>query len=271
MRWFTGHGGVRLAADERGSGSPTVLFLHGGGQTRHSWAGALDVVAARGLRAVTLDHRGHGESERAPDGDYRMDAFAGDVRAVVTELGPTIAVGASLGGLAALSAEGDAPLLRGLVLVDIAHRIEPEGVARIYEFMTARPDGFASLEEAADAVAEYLPHRERPSDLSGLARNLRERPDGRLVWHWDPALWSEWSRAGRREVERYERAARGLRLPTLLVRGARSDVLSEEGARAFLELVPHARYANLADAHHMVAGDRNDAFLDAVLGFLAEL
>lgn len=270
---FAGHGGVTLAADAWGDPeAPPVVLLHGGGQTRHAWGGTAELLAREGWQAVAVDLRGHGESDWSPDRDYSVEAFVHDVRAVVGAFRERpVLVGASLGGIAALIAEGEAPapLCAALVLVDIAVRIEVDGALRIIQFMRARPEGFASLEEAADAVAAYLPHRRRPRDLSGLARNLRRGPDGRLRWHWDPAFL-EPGRGPRpgQDTARLERAARALRVPTLLVRGRLSDLLSEEGARHFLSLAPHACYADVSGAGHMVAGDRNDAFTDAVVDFL---
>jgi pimeloyl-ACP methyl ester carboxylesterase len=247
-----------------------VLLLHGGGQTRHSWAETARRLADAGWRAIALDLRGHGESAWDPDGDYHFDRFADDIVAVAASLGARPAlVGASLGGIAALIAQARTPgtLASALVLVDIAPKIEPDGADRIVNFMTARPDGFASLEEVADAIAEYNPHRPRPRDLSGLEKNLRLGDDGRYRWHWDPRFLAA-DRPSRTEDSTLEDAARTLDLPTLLVRGRLSDLLSEQGARHFLELVPHAEFADVSGAGHMVAGDRNDAFTRAVVGFL---
>jgi pimeloyl-ACP methyl ester carboxylesterase len=184
-------------------------------------------------------------------------------------------VGASLGGITAMMAEGlsPEPVSRGVVLVDVTPRLELVGVLRILGFMSARREGFASLEEAADVIAEFLPHRRRPRDLGGLEKNLRRGEDGRYRWHWDPRLMDSWNPArfdpagGERVLAERLDAARRLRVPVLLVRGRTSDVVSEEGAREFLALVPHAEYVDLATGH-MVAGDRNDAFTGAVLGFL---
>lgn len=270
---LAGHGGLPLAADAWGDpASPPVVLLHGGGQTRHAWGGTAEALARAGWHAVAVDLRGHGESGWAPGGDYSVEAFVNDVRAWAGCFGrPPVLVGASLGGISALLAEGEArePLCAALVLVDIATRIERAGAVRIIQFMQARPAGFATLEEAAQAVAAYLPHRKRPRDLGGLARNLRRGTDGRWRWHWDPAFL-EPGRGPRpgEDAGRLERAARALRVPTLLVRGRLSDLLSEEGARHFLSLVPHARFADVSDAGHMVAGDRNDLFTDAVVDFL---
>ncbi len=269
--------GMRIAADAYGDPSARpVLFLHGGGQTRHAWAGSAEAVARAGFRAITMDHRGHGDSAWAPSGAYAVEDFAEDLLGVIASLGRApVAVGASLGGFTALYAGARQPgALSGLVLVDVTPRLEISGVRRIVGFMKARPEGFASLDEAADAVATYLPHRPRPKDLAGLQKNLRQGADGRLRWHWDPALMRQWD--VRRTPEDAERTvterldeARALAVPTLLVRGRASDVVSEQGAREFLAVVPHAEYVDLAAAGHMVAGDRNDAFTESVLEFLA--
>jgi pimeloyl-ACP methyl ester carboxylesterase len=276
-----GHG-LDLAADAYGpDDGPPVLLFPGGGQTRHSWDGTARLLGNKGWRATTVDLRGHGDSDWAPDGDYSLDAFAADVRDVARATGarPPALVGASLGGISSLIAIAeddratDRPVASALVLVDVAPRLEPEGVARIGAFMLGHLDGFASLEEVADAVAAYNPHRPRPSDLSGLRKNVRQREDGRWYWHWDPRFMTpgriDEPRSIRNE-DRLERAAQTLTLPVLLVRGRQSDVLSEAGARNLQALVPHARFVDVAGAGHMVAGDRNDVFNDAVVAFLEE-
>jgi pimeloyl-ACP methyl ester carboxylesterase len=266
---FRGAGGVKLVGDAFGrAGDPPALLLHGGGQTRHAWGGTARALAAGGHQVFTLDHRGHGESEWAED--YRLGAFADDVRAVVAQLGaPPALVGASLGGLAGMIAEGEhGPLLHALVLVDVGPRLETRGVERVISFMETGLDGFDSLEAAALAIAAYLPHRKPPRDLSGLAKNLRQGADGLWRWHWDPRFVRRETVDKSFTAERLLAAARRLRLPTLLVRGQMSDVLSQEAVHEFLELVPHAAFVDVAGAHHMVAGDDNDAFTASVLEFL---
>jgi pimeloyl-ACP methyl ester carboxylesterase len=267
-----GASGVELVADAAGpvEGS-TLLFLHGGGQTRKSWGAAILETARRGYRAVSVDLRGHGESGWASDGRYDLDAFVEDIREVVACLrDPSVIIGASLGGVVGLLLASDSDAkLKALVLVDVVARGEQAGMKEIGNFMQSAPNGFASIDEAADAVAAYLPHRPRPKDTSGLLRNLRLRHDGRYVWHWDPAFLSLGTR-GKPDPDRLEAAARKLRLPTLLIRGGRSRVVSAEGARAFLKIVPHAEFVDVAGADHMVAGDDNDAFNDAVFSFLGK-
>jgi pimeloyl-ACP methyl ester carboxylesterase len=271
--------GVRIAADEWSGGTPdrpAVVLAHGGGQTRHSWGGTAAVLAEHGHRVVSIDLRGHGDSEWAPDGDYHMSAYADDALAVVRWIDSPVAwVGASLGGMTGLHAVDAAPeLFSALVLVDITPRPAAAGVSRILEFMASDAvDGFATLDDAADAIAAYQPHRPRPSDLSGLSKNLRLGEDGRWRWHWDPAFLSirtggTSEHARDRHHDELEEIARRLTLPTLLVRGKLSDLVTEAEVEEFLQMVPHAQYVDVANAAHMIAGDRNDVFTDAVVGFL---
>jgi pimeloyl-ACP methyl ester carboxylesterase len=277
---FTGRDGNRLAADAAGpEDGPPVVLLHGGGQTRHSWGTTLGALAAEGWRAYTVDLRGHGESDWASDGDYTLGAFYGDVAALASSFErPPALVGASLGGLSALAAIGTWPtpgLAAALVLVDVAPRIEEAGRERIGEFMMENmSSGFATLDEVADAIQRYNPHRPRPSNLDGLRKNLRQR-DGRWYWHWDPAFIGgglgspDETRTSIIDAEFLERAARNVTVPVLVVRGLVSDLLSEEGARQLLALVPHGELVSVAGAGHMVAGDRNDVFNDAIVRFLS--
>ena len=224
-----------------------------------------------------MDHRGHGESDWDADARYDVGFFVEDLQGVLRELGRRpVLVGASLGGITALLAETaqESSIAEALVLVDVTPRIEREGVDRIIEFMQDGSEGFASLEEAADAVASYLPHRKRPEDTTGLAKNLRLGDDGRYRWHWDPKMLEVWDPAGyteavgKRLVKERLAAARRLSIPTLLIRGRMSDVVSRDNAEEFLAAVPHAEYVDLHGAGHMVAGDRNDAFTDAVVDFI---
>ena len=283
---FTGASGNRLIADVFGDSGPIVLLLHGGGQTRHAWRETAERLARAGMVAYALDQRGHGDSDWITDARYTFKDFAADVAAVATALakrdprGP-IVIGASLGGVAALLAEGGAereagrPLFSALILVDVTPRVDMGGVNKVQSFMRAHArEGFATVAEAADAVAEYLPHRPRPRSEGGLKKNLRLHPDGRWRWHWDPRFLEGPSPINMQrnviETELVE-AARRIEIPALLVRGASSELVKEAHAQEFLDLVPHAEYVDVAGARHMVAGDRNDQFGDVILDFVGRL
>ncbi len=271
---FEGFEGIHLVADVWGDDEAwPVLLMHGGGQTRHAWGSAASALAAGGWKAVSLDLRGHGDSEWALNGDYSFTAFAADCVAVADQLGrPPVLVGASLGGVAAMLAEGgsDRVVSTGLVVVDITHRSNPEGIQRIRDFMSSGLGGFASLDDAADAIAAYTPNRPKRMNPAGLMKVLRQRRDGRWYWHWDPKFLEH----GRTEVPRedfqalFEAALRNIKVPTLLVRGLLSDVVTEEGVQDFLEQIPGAKLVDVGEAAHMVAGDQNDAFSRAVIDFL---
>lgn len=267
--------GLTLSVEtRRPAGHPSLLFAHGFGQTRGAWGGAARALAAGGFRCVTFDARGHGESQHAVDGEYHMEQFIGDLRQLAhAELHKPILVGASMGGLLGLVIAGeiDPAAFRALVLVDITPRWETKGVERILAFMQAHPDGFASYEQAAEEIARYLPHRAERKSADQLRPLLREGEDGRLRWHWDPALLNGLVRESERYQPRLMAAAAKVRVPVLLLSGGRSDVVSRETVDEFLQLVPHAEHVELPRATHMVAGDANDAFTREIARFVTRL
>jgi pimeloyl-ACP methyl ester carboxylesterase len=282
---FSGYEGNTLAGDlhahkgevQRG----TVVLLHGGGQTRHSWRATATELASRGWTAISLDQRGHGDSAWVESKNYHFEDFAKDCTSVAGQIEQQfgtrpVVIGASLGGIAAMLAEGEtaAQVLEAVILVDVTPRMRHDGVEKIIGFMSERAGhGFATLEEAADAIADYLPHRPRPKDLSGLAKNLRLGSDNRYHWHWDPEFLSERNRKAERADRetfyiRLEHAVRAISIPLMLVRGRLSELVDEAMVAEFVKLAPHAECADVSEAGHMVAGDKNDIFTNAVLGFL---
>ena len=267
--------GLPLAVATRGSpDAPAVLFAHGFGQSRHAWARSAEGLAARGWRAVTFDARGHGDSGRLTDGRYALEQFVDDLLIVAHLLAaPPVLVGASMGGLLGLVASGETrpDPFRALVLVDITPRWESEGVERMLGFMRAHPQGFASLDEAAEEVAAYLPQRRRHKDRYELAQLLHRGEDGRLRWHWDPALLDTVAHEGERHQQRLLNAARNIDVPVLLVSGGRSDIVSDATVAEFLEAVPPARHGEIPHATHTRAGDDNAAFTAAIEPFLNTL
>ncbi len=266
-----------IASEWGDSVNPLVIMLHGGGQTRHSWKGVAAKIANLGFHVIAHDLRGHGESFWDSDGDYTFDAHRDDLVRIIQQLGKKAnLVGASLGGMISLSLAGhveESKHCSGLIMVDIGMRPNDEGSDRIVEFMRSGAKGFASVEEAADAVSGYLPHRERPKDISGLKKNLRLKEDGRYYWHWDPLFLTDRTGMGEVREERFwqlENSAKRITVPTLLVQGALSDILTNKEKEEFLNAVPHAKFAEIQQATHMVVGDKNDIFAEAIVDFLSE-
>ena len=274
---FKGHGDIKIAADVWGSNNQElVILLHGGGQTRHAWGETGKKLAEAGYHSVALDLRGHGDSEWDADGDYSIRAYKDDLVSIINEIGkPARLVGASLGGMASLALAGDeinSNLCTALIMVDIGIYPDPVGSDRIVSFMLSGEKGFDSLEDAAKSISDYLPHRKKPKDLEGLKKNLRLKDDGRYYWHWDPRFIRR--RPGSRDKGYFDlqlKAAEKVTIPTLLIRGALSDVVTMEDVDYFLSVISHAKFVEIEKAAHMIAGDRNDIFAEEAIKFLKSL
>lgn len=192
-KYPVGHAGGELVCDVFGRAcNPIVLFLHGGGQTRHTWENTAKDFVARGYCAVTVDMKGHGESywDDHPVSEFRRystDAYSKDLDSIVKRmrlhLRPFALVGASLGGLAILNSSLAKDAAAAIVLVDITPRMNREGVIRITSWMKHTSNsGFASLEDAAAAIQLYKPSSKARdvAYLAGLRKNLRQNKDGRF-------------------------------------------------------------------------------------------
>jgi pimeloyl-ACP methyl ester carboxylesterase len=261
---------VRLAADAYGdAAAPAVLFFHGGGQSRRAWRGSAQRVAAAGYRGITVDLRGHGQSEWAADGDYDVRAFGRDVGALIGGLsGPVALVGASRGGQAALLGAAACPdRVPLLMLADTAPLIAKGPVDGIRAFFQASADGFATLEEAAQALATHMGGRS--TDPAGLARAMRQDAAGRWFWQWDPRTAAPEFIQPPSEDEAIQAAAAQLRCPVVLVRGELSEFVSDASVARFKELTPQLVVLVAKGEGHMFTGDANDAFATTLIDNLA--
>lgn len=255
-----------------------IVCLHGGAQTAYMWEELGAALASR-YYLLAPDLPAHGDSDPIFDAPFDRHVLASSVAPLAAEFGITRAacVGASLGGITSLTLAAARPELVGaVVLVDIGHRLEDAGVDRIIEFMT-KHESFASLEDAAEAVAEYLPHRRAPADPQRLRRNLRQRADGR--WEWKHGLGRQMRDGGPRPgfggwrelVSGMDREAATIQVPVLVLRGSQSDVLSDEGAGEIAALLPDARLATIGAAGHHAAGDNPETTVSLVRSFLDEI
>ena len=254
--------GVLLEADAIGDpAAPPVLFFHGGGQSRRSWRIAAERVAAAGYRGLTFDLRGHGGSAWAADGDYLLDAFARDAERLLDAFEQKVTlVGASRGGQAALvggARHSDRVSL--IMLADVAPKIGNEGVDNIRAFFRASEAGFASVEDAADALATHL-HQPRMPNAAGLGKAMRRNAAGRLFWHWDPKTTSPEFLTPPSEETALEHAARSVRCPVVLVRAEFSNIVTQESVDRFRELAPNLIVVEAKGVGHMFTGDQNDDF-----------
>ncbi|MES2174273.1 MAG: alpha/beta hydrolase [Pseudomonadota bacterium] len=274
-REFSTRDGLTLVADVGGPmHAPTIMLLHGGGQTRHSWSGAMRRMIAEGYHVINFDARGHGDSSWSDEGDYSLAARGADLQAAIGDRRPVALVGASMGGMTSFYAVGmgQAPQATALVLVDIVLRPATAGVEKIQSFMQAHAGGFATADDALAAVIAYNPQRKAQRDPSGLMKNLRRRDDGRLYWHWDPRMLAARPSAEPPAwTEELLAASSRVTIPTLLVRGGKSDIVDDAGVAELVSLVPQTEVYCVPDAGHMVAGDSNDMFNDGVLDFLRRI
>ncbi len=268
--------GLRIEATALGDPSDDlVILLHGGGQTRHAWGATTKKLSNSGFYTVAIDLRGHGDSDWSPNGDYAIENFRDDLISIIKQVDrPASLVGASLGGMISLSLAGDENLCKhcnALIMVDIGINPNEDGSNEILNFMRSGCSGFGSMEEASNAISEYLPYRQKPRDFAGLKKNLRLKHDGKYYWHWDPQFIDAISKdkiAYRKKLKSY---ANFVRVPTLLIKGALSNVLTQNEVDDFLITIPHTEFVEIDKAAHMIAGDRNDIFANAVVRFLVNL
>lgn len=255
-------------------GAAAVLCLHGGGQTAYMFEDLGNALKDR-YRVIAPDLPEHGDSD--PIEEFGRHPLAATLPPLCAHfgLGRVALVGASLGGMVAITHTVAHPQQVGaIVLIDVGHRLEDEGVHKIIDFMRAH-ESFASLEEAAAEVGRYLPHRKevRPQRLR---RNLRQREDGR--WEWKHGYGRRLRAAGegrardwRPLVEGMDADAARLRCPVLVLRGSRSDVLSADGARDVADRIPNARLDIVANAGHLAAGDNPESTVGKIAAFLTEI
>lgn len=257
------------------SGADAIVCLHGGGQTAYMWE-ELGAALAATHHVLAPDLPLHGDSD--PVDDLSRHALAETIPPLLASFGldRAVFVGASLGGIVSMTVTADHPgLVAGIVLVDIAHRLEDEGVARIVSFMSAH-ESFADLDEAAKFIGEYLPHRKATSPAR-LTRNLRQRADGRWEWkHGYTKRLRDGTMGGdnggwRQLVDGLEEDIRHFTCPVLVLRGAKSDVLSNEGAEEIAALIPDARLATIQSAGHHAAGDNPETTVGLVRTFLTDI
>ncbi len=270
LEW--GHGGLA-----------PVLCLHGGGQTAYMYE-ELGAALRDRYHVLAPDLPNHGDSDSLDVDESERPVGLGPTLLAETMaplldafgLDRVALVGASLGGLTSIRfADMHPERASAIALIDVGHKLEPEGVRKIVDFMSAH-ESFASLDEAAEEISKYLPGRKnvRPESLT---RNLRRRDDGRWVWKHGfgrrfrgidpedhPADNLDAFMSGVQE------AAAGIQCPVLVLRGSASDVLSQQGAEEVAAVFPNARLATVEKAGHLAAGDNPRSTVKLITEFLDE-
>ncbi len=270
-------GGMRFHyLDWGGQGRP-ILWLHGGALTAHTYDLVCLAMRHR-YRCVALDQRGHGDSEWSPVLDYGHRTHAGDVAALVDALGwdRFLLVGMSMGGINAIAyASAASHRLAGLVLIDIGPETQPIGAARIRDFTSA--EGLDSVDDYVARAMRFNPRRNPRLLRRSLLHNLRQGPDGRWIWKWDPRPREEPGWADADPIARQRRAEAlwadvdTIDSPTLVVRGAESDLFLDEDAERLAARLKDGRWAKVPSAGHTVQGDNPGGLLEAMDRFLAEI
>lgn len=261
--------GLTIAADSWGDpAAPTILFAHGGGQSRSAWGATARIMAGAGYHAVSLDLRGHGSSDWSSDGDYSFAAYVRDFAAIIARFGGRVAlIGASLGGRAALLTATTHPRsVAAIVLADVTPRMDEDVADGIRQFFHQSADGFDTIQQAAETLSALAAHG-RPPQPERLRGNMREQ-DGRYFWRWDPRFVADEFVRDQGQLDLLERSAHDLTCPTLMIRAENSTVVRSEHVDHFRSIAPHIETRVAPGIGHMLTGDANDAYAPLALEFL---
>jgi len=267
---FQGFGGVKLAGTAFGSPeNPPVLLLPSLGQVREFWHGSAAALAEAGRYAICVDLRGHGDSEYSPDGQYGLDAYIGDLRAVLAALpARAVVVSAGLGARVAMLAVGEgAPhLVTGLALVDTNIWVEQAVVDRLGGAMALRTASFNDPAQIVDAIASAYPNEPRLKLSPRVMAAYAKHEDGHFEWRGDPRALAAGNLPDMEE--RLSGAAARLFTPVALIRGSLNETVSAELTEKLQALIPGSEVAEIEGAGHYAASDREDDFNAILLDFL---
>ena len=265
-------GGLALHYCEWGAAeSRPLVLLHGITGHARSWDHLASALQP-GYRVIALDQRGHGDSQWAPGADYSVGAMAADVERLADHLGlgRFLLLGLSMGGRVSIGFAGTHPeRVERLIIVDIGPDIAPAGMERIRGAIGTAPERFTTQEEAFEYARRGNPLYAEAELRHRVSHGLTRLPDGGLVWKYDTAIREAMRLGTRREAMNLWEPLARIACPTLLVRGAESDIVSPEIAKRMLATLPDARLVEIAGAGHTVPGDQPEAFAAAVRSFLA--
>ena len=266
---FKGFGGIHIAGTAFGSpDNPSVLLLPSHGQTREFWYGSGVALAEAGRYAICVDLRGHGDSAHSPDGQYGLDAYIGDLRAILAALpNRAVVVTAGLGALIAMAAvgEGAPDLVSGLALVDANIWVEQAVAAHMGQALESRTMEFDDPSKIVDAIAAAYPSEPRPVTDRIMTAYAR-RDDGRYYWRGDPKALASGSLPA--FETRLTAAVGRLVCPVTLIRGSLNATVSSAVTEKLQALIRGAEVAEIEGAGHYATSDREDDFNAILLDFL---
>jgi pimeloyl-ACP methyl ester carboxylesterase len=254
-------------------GRPTIVFLLGGGLNAHTWD-IICLMLRREYHCVALDQRGHGDSEWEPTADYSFESQIRDIEGFVEKLKLThpLIIGHSMGGFAAMGyAMRHAGKMKGLVLVDVGPELSMDGAKRIRDFVS-QDRILDSVDEFVQRAMAFNPMRNPALLRRSLLHNLRQLPNGKWTWKHDPNRHSpdfaiERDTRAKQILEHVHRIS----CPTLVLRGSRSDVFSDDNAENFAKALPNGHWQKVANAGHTIQGDNPRGLLDVLRPFIAEI
>lgn len=268
-------GNLNLHYQEWGdSANPAMLLIHGFGVSGHMFDEFAERARER-YHLIALDQRGHGDSDWAEDGDYSREAFVVDIEGFRKALGLErfILVGHSMGGLNAVSYTVAHPQnVRALVLVDVGPEAAAEGVDNIVRF-TRGPDEL-DFDEFVEMAHRFNPRRSLDNIRDRMRHRLKPTDNGKWTWKFDKRF-----RSNRDELKIGSELSnddtwklfREVAVPCLLVRGAESDVLTQEVAERAAREMQRTELVVVPGAGHSVPGDNPDDFTSVVLSFVDQL
>ena len=252
--------------------APDMLLLHGFAQTCHSWDFVALAFCDR-YHVVALDQRGHGDSDWSESGDYSPETQQEDIAAVVSEIGLSdfVLMGLSMGGRNSFTYAATHPGdVRALVVVDAGPQNMRAGSQKIRSFVQ-QEDELDSVEDFVQRVLDYNPLRDPVQVRGSILHNLKQLPSGKWTWKYDKRFRQPGGRRFQQDPEMTQRLwgyMESLACPTLVVRGAQSDIIALDTADGMHKRIPNGRMATVENAGHLVMGDNPSGFERAVTEFL---
>ena len=250
---------------------PTLLLLHGALQQAHSWD-FVSLALSGEFHILALDQRGHGDSDWAPEGDYSIEAYQGDIDGFVEAIGldSFVLIGHSMGGRNSyIWASRHPKALKGLVIVDTGPEIQRPGQDRIRKFREL-PDELDSFEDFVQRIQQYT-GRSREQTLGALKYSIRQRSDGKWTWKYDKLMRASGRRDPTWTSEQLWECVGRIDCPTLVVRGGRSDLFLEETMNRMQQAIPDCVTVTIPRAGHLVQGDNPADFVSAVRDLLGRI